>query len=183
MADMSATLAQRNALMARKLLIIAGMMGCFGLALVPFYRQICEVTGISQSRIVAQSASGSVDPTRDVTVEFVASNSNGLGWTFEALNPIVQVHPGQQTTVRYRVVNTTGHRVVGQAVPSYAPSQAAPYFKKLKCFCFDQQTFAAGEARDMQVVFVVEPDLPTDISRISLSYTFFDVTAESGGKS
>ncbi len=179
---MNASLADRNALLARKLIIIACVMGCFGLALVPFYRQICEATGISQSRVVAQTASGSIDPTRDVTVEFVASNSNGLGWTFEALNPIVQVHPGVVTTVRYRVVNNTGRKVIAQAVPSYAPSLAAPYFKKLKCFCFDQQTFAPGEARDMQVVFVVEPDLPTDISRISLSYTFFDITAEAGGK-
>jgi cytochrome c oxidase assembly protein Cox11 len=34
----------------------------------------------------------------------------------------------------------------------------------------------------MQVIFVVEPGLPADIQRISLSYTFFDVTAEAGSK-
>jgi cytochrome c oxidase assembly protein subunit 11 len=177
---MNATLAERNALLARKLVIIAGIMACFGLALVPFYRQICEATGISQSRITAQIASGQADLARTVTVEFVASSS--VGWTFEALDPLVDVHPGQSTTVRYRVVNTTGRRIVAQAVPSYAPAEAATHFKKLKCFCFDQQTFAPGESRDMQVVFVVEPDLPAQIARISLSYTFFDVTSEAGGK-
>jgi cytochrome c oxidase assembly protein subunit 11 len=177
---MNTTIAQRNALLARKLVIIACIMGCFGLALVPFYRQICEATGISQSRIVAQTASGDVDMARNVTVEFVASNSNGLNWTFEALDKMVQVHPGQQTVVHYRVVNNTGRRIVAQAVPSYAPTEAAPFFKKLQCFCFDQQTFAPGEARDMDVIFVVEPGLPADIQRLSLSYTFFDVTAEAG---
>ncbi len=176
---MNASLADRNALLARKLVIIAAMMACFGIALVPFYRQICEATGISQSRITAQTASGQSDLARTVTVEFVASNS--VGWTFEALDRIVQVHPGQVTTVHYRVVNTTGRRVVAQAVPSYAPALAAIHFKKLKCFCFDQQTLAPGESRDMAVVFVVEPDLPSDIDRISLSYTFFDVTKEAGG--
>jgi len=177
---MNTTIAQRNALLARKLVIIACIMGCFGLALVPFYRQICEATGISQSRIVAQTASGDVDMARTVTVEFVASNSNGLNWTFEALDKMVQVHPGKQTVVHYRVVNNTGRRIVAQAVPSYAPTEAAPFFKKLQCFCFDQQTFAPGEARDMDVIFVVEPGLPADIQRLSLSYTFFDVTAEAG---
>ena len=178
---MNATLANRNALLARKLVIIAGIMACFGFALVPFYRQICEATGISQSRVADESATGAADLARSVTVEFVASNS--VGFTFTALDPVVPVHPGQQTVVTYRVVNTTGRRVVGQAVPSYAPTEAAPYFQKLKCFCFDHQTFEAGESRDMQVLFVVQPDLPQDIQRISLSYTFFDITNEVGGKS
>lgn len=180
MTPLNVGIADRNALLARKLVIIAGMMACFGFLLVPFYRQICEATGISQSRITAQTASGQADLARTVTVEFVASSS-ALGWTFEALDPIVQVHPGQTTTVHYRVVNTTGRRVIAQAVPSYAPALAATHFKKLKCFCFDRQTFAPGESRDMAVVFVVEPDLPGDIARISLSYTFFDVTQEAGG--
>jgi cytochrome c oxidase assembly protein subunit 11 len=179
---MESHIAQRNAILARKLVVIACVMGCFGLALVPFYRQICEATGISQSRIVAQEASGEVDMARLVTVEFVASNSNQLNWTFDAVDKMVRVHPGQQTVVHYRVVNNTGRKIVAQAVPSYAPTQAAPHFKKLQCFCFDQQTFAPGEARDMDVVFVVEPDLPADIQRISLSYTFFDKTAEVGVK-
>ncbi len=179
---METSIAQKNAVLAKKLVIIALIMGGFGLALVPFYRQICEATGISQSRIVAQKASGEVDMARTVTLEFVASNSNWLNWSFEALDKIVQVHPGQQTVVNYRVVNNTGRKIIGQAVPSYAPTEAAPFFKKLQCFCFDQQTFAPGESRDMQVIFVVEPGLPADIQRISLSYTFFDVTAEAGNK-
>ena len=174
------SIADRNALLARKLVVVAAVMACFGFALVPFYRQICEATGISQSRITAQTASGQTDLARTVTVEFVASNS--VGFTFEAVDPFVTVHPGQVTTVHYRVVNTTGRRVVAQAVPSYAPALAAPHFKKLKCFCMDNQTLAPGESRDLQVVFVVEPDLPSEIERISLSYTFFDITAESGGR-
>lgn len=172
-------LEQRNALLARKLLVIAALMACFGLALVPFYRQICEATGISQSRIVAQQASGQVDAARNVTVEFVATGDNAT-FSFRALDPFVTVHPGVPTTVRYQVVNHSDHRVVAQAVPSYAPAEAAPHFKKLQCFCFSQQVFAPGETRELKVVFVVEPGLPADIPRISLSYTLFDVTAEAG---
>lgn len=179
---MNPIIAQRNEVLAKKLIIISLIMGCFGLALVPFYKQICEATGISQSRIVAQKASGEIDMARTVTVEFVASSNNWLDWSFEAVDKIVHVHPGQQTLVHYRVVNNTGRKIIAQAVPSYAPAEAAPFFKKLQCFCFDQQAFAPGESRDMQVIFVVEPGLPADVQRISLSYTFFDVTAEVQGK-
>jgi cytochrome c oxidase assembly protein subunit 11 len=63
--------------------------------------------------------------------------------------------------------------ITGQAVPSVAPGQAARYFNKTECFCFTQQTLAAGEAKEMPIRFVVDPDLPEEVGTISLSYTFF----------
>ncbi|MBI2318954.1 MAG: cytochrome c oxidase assembly protein [Betaproteobacteria bacterium] len=65
--------------------------------------------------------------------------------------------------------------VTGQAVPSYGPPDALQYFRKLECFCFRQQTLAAGEVRRMPVVFVIDPKLPKEINTITLSYTFFEV--------
>ena len=64
----------------------------------------------------------------------------------------------------------------------YGPSRAGEYFKKVECFCFEQQTLAAGEVRRMPVVFVVDPSLPKDVTTITLSYTFFEVAGR-GGKS
>ena len=61
---MNASLAYRNALLARKLVIIAGIMGCFGLALVPFYRQICEATGIDESTRVRDLTEADVNKLR-----------------------------------------------------------------------------------------------------------------------
>ena len=75
----------------------------------------------------------------------------------------------------YEVVNTQTAHVTAQAIPSYAPQQAARYFKKLECFCFTQQTLKPDEARQMPVVFVVDPALPKDVKTITLSYTFFEV--------
>ena len=57
----------------------------------------------------------------------------------------------------------------------YGPALAAQYFKKLECFCFTKQAFAAHEKRPMPVVFLVDPKLPKDIEAITLSYTFFVV--------
>ena len=73
-----------------------------------------------------------------------------------------------------------GAPVTGQAVPSYGPQSAGEYFKKVECFCFTQQTLAAGETRRMPVVFVVDPKLPKDVNTIALSYTFFEVAGKGG---
>ena len=65
--------------------------------------------------------------------------------------------------------------MAGQAIPSYAPMQAAQYLQKLECFCFQQQTLAAGETRQFPVLFFIDPKLPADLKTITLSYTFFEV--------
>jgi cytochrome c oxidase assembly protein subunit 11 len=168
----AADLQQRNRQMMTKLLVVAGGMLAFGFALVPLYRQICEAVGITQSRVVAP-VNTQVDASRDVTVELLASSA-GLPWRFEALERSVKLHPGELVTVRYRVVNTLGRPVTANAVMNTAPALAARYLEKQECFCFTEQTLAAGEAREMPVVFRVSREAPRDLSTISLSYTFFE---------
>ena len=56
----------------------------------------------------------------------------------------MQVHPGELNTVMYEFQNVQNRRMAAQAIPSYAPQQAAPYFNKLECFCFNQYTLDAG---------------------------------------
>lgn len=73
------------------------------------------------------------------------------------------------------MANQQPHEVRAQAIPSYAPAQAASYFKKIECFCFTQQTLRAGEAKEFPVVFVLDTKLPKDVNTITLSYTFFDL--------
>jgi len=174
MSTLPADLAQRNRQMMGKLLVVVvGMLG-FCAAMVPLYRQICSAIGITEQRAVAADASSQVDTSRDVKVELLASTA-GLPWSFEALDRSVTLHPGQLTTVRYRVVNTLGRPVTAQAVMSTAPAIGARYLEKQACFCFSNQTLAAGEAREMPVVFRVKRDVPEDLQTISLSYTFMEV--------
>jgi len=167
-----------NRRMLKKLLVVAlGMFG-FGFALVPFYNKICEVAGLRNlwqpGEVDSAAANTQVDLTRKVTVEF-DSNVRMLPWTFKPHASSVEIHPGELTQMVYEVRNTLNEPVTGQAVPSYGPRQAALYFRKLECFCFTQQTLAAGEVREMPVVFVVDPALPKDVNTITLSYTFFRV--------
>ena len=172
----------QNRKLSRRLAIVAlGMFG-FGFALVPFYNQICAALGVNS--LVERSElpkNTQVDASRTVTIELDA-NTRDLPWRFQPTVRHVTVHPGEVATIEYEVINVRGSAVTGQAVPSYGPASAGEYFHKVECFCFQQQTLAAGETRRMPVTFVVDPKLPKDVSTIALSYTFFEVAGR-GGKS
>ena len=166
-----------NRKMLAKLVVIALMMFGFGYALIPLYRQICEVMGINvltqPDGTVTRPANTQVDRSRTITVEF---DGNAQGpWRFRPVTSSMQVHPGELATVLYEVVNTQARTVHAQAIPSYAPQQATPHFKKVECFCFQQQTLKPNEARQMPVVFFIDPALPRDVKTITLSYTFFEI--------
>jgi cytochrome c oxidase assembly protein subunit 11 len=173
--------AENKKLFVRLAVIAAGMFG-FGYALVPFYYEICRVWQVNLlDKPDATPLNTQVDASRTVTIE-LDSNTHKIAWQFRPLVSHVSVHPGELTTVEYEVVNTRPTPVTGQAVASYGPQFAGEYFKKLQCFCFTQQTLAAGETRRMPVSFIVDPRLPKDVTSIALSYTFFEVDGR-GGKS
>lgn len=169
-----------NLVLVKRLGVVVFGMFAFGYALVPFYDQICRVTGlrnIAQPDVVANTQ---VDSTRTVRIEF-DSNVRGLQWTFRPLEPVVDVHPGELTQAVFEVRNNTDRAVTGQAIPSYGPQHAAPYFRKLDCFCFAKQTLQPGEVRQMPVVFAIDNKVPADMPVITLSYTFFEVEGAGSG--
>ncbi len=171
---------KKNRGLAKRLALVAiGMFG-FGFALVPFYYQICRAWNVGYLDSPDEGAkSTQVDLSRTVSIEF-DSNTHKIPWSFKPLVRHVSVHPGEVTTVEYEVTNDRAEAVTGQAVPSYGPEAAAPYFKKIECFCFTQQTLQPRETRRMPVIFVVDPKLPKDINTIALSYTFFEVEGRGG---
>ncbi|MBI4206812.1 MAG: cytochrome c oxidase assembly protein [Betaproteobacteria bacterium] len=169
-----------NLVTLRKLVIIACAMFGFGFALVPFYKKICEVTGINNVLKADAVTNTQVDAARWLTVEFDANLRNDLPWTFAPLEKSVRFHPGELVRVTFEVRNNSNRAVTGQAIPSYGPQLAGRYFKKLDCFCFTQQTLAPGEVKRMPVVFVIEKDLPQDVNTVTLSYTFFEVEGTTG---
>ncbi len=163
-----------NRRLVRRLGVVVVMMFGFGFALVPFYDQICKATGLRDIGTADRVENTQVDLTRTVRLELDA-NVRKLAWTFRPLTPVLGVHPGELTHVVFEVVNTSDRPLTGQAIASYGPQLAGEYVKKLDCFCFTRQSFAAGETRQMPVVFVIDPALPRDVNTITLSYTFFEV--------
>ena len=160
-----------------KMLAVTLGMFAFGFALVPIYDVFCDITGLNGKTTgkVASASQFAPDPSRTVTVEFVASLNEGMPWEFRPVVSKMDVHPGEAYTAEFFTKNLSGRAMVGQAIPSVAPGRAARYFHKTECFCFRQQRFADGEARPLVLRFVVDPALPKDISTLSLSYTFFEI--------
>ena len=178
-------LRQANLLMLRKLAVVALAMFGFGYALVPIYFAICEMTGInilalgekelpgSGNARLAEPENSQVDTSRLITVEFDA-NARGP-WHFKPMQNSLKVHPGEMATVMYEFQNVQDRAMSAQAIPSYAPKQAAAHFNKLECFCFNQYTLAPGEKKMWPVAFVIDKKLSKDVTTITLSYTFFEV--------
>ncbi|KQT14240.1 cytochrome c oxidase assembly protein [Ramlibacter sp. Leaf400] len=174
-------LKSENRRMVRKLAVVAAGMFVFGYALIPIYKHICEITGINilalgEKQVPGNSSAAAntqVDRSRTITVEFDA-NSRGP-WQFKPQKASIQVHPGELATVMYEFENVQDRRMSAQAIPSYAPRQAAAHFNKLECFCFEQYTLAPGEKKQWPVAFVIDPKLSKDVTTITLSYTFFEV--------
>lgn len=161
--------------------MVAGMFA-FGFALVPLYDVFCDITGINgKTNERAVSVIEAPDRSREIVVEFVTTVNQNGAWEFESQAAEMTVHPGQLYEATFFARNLADRDVVGQAVPSVAPGAAAKYFRKTECFCFTPQPFSADEGRDMPVVFVVDPELPSHVDRITLSYTFFAVEQVADG--
>lgn len=147
----------------------------FTFSLVPLYRIACEkVFGVRLEQGPGEARAAALAPkARTVTVQFDGGVNSKLPWAFHPEQMTMQVVPGELNEAKYFARNDSARAIVGSAVPSVAPARASGYFTKTECFCFTAQTLQAGESRDMPVRFIVDPDLPSDIGTITLSYTFF----------
>lgn len=163
----------------RKLILICIAMFAFGYALVPLYDVFCELAGINgktSNRAVKTTAR--VDESREIAVEFLANRDVSIPWSFEPEIAQIKLHPGQITVVNFIVQNPMAEAMVGRAVPSVSPGEAAKYFKKIECFCFSEQPLDAHERRAMPVQFYVDPELPAQFTTITLSYRLYKHTPQ-----
>ena len=166
----------------RKLLVGLLMMTAgsfaFGWALVPLYDVFCRAVGIGNAEAKDGPAvvQESIDPNREVTVEFVASPASVGSYEFRPKVASMLVHPGKLYDTEFYARNLTSVASVAQAVPSISPSGTAQYFHKTECFCFTPQKFGVGEGREMPLRFIVDPKLPSNVDRLTLAYTFYDTT-------
>jgi cytochrome c oxidase assembly protein subunit 11 len=159
-----------------KLLGIALGSFAFGFALVPLYDVLCEITGYGNRKDLGRAANvvEAPDVSRTVTIEFVADLPSVGVFEFRPTVGSMQVHPGRLYETTFVAHNLTGRDTVAQAVPNVAPSKAGAYFRKTECFCFTPQRFARDEKRAMPVRFIIDPQLPAYVDRITLAYTFYD---------
>ena len=184
MASAPATLEQKNLRIALIAMGVAVAMVALGFASVPLYRMFCQVTGFAGTTQVASesdaamaeriAASAGAPP---ISIRFDANTDPGLPWNFTPEQTTEKVQIGTRDLAFYTARNNADVPITGAATFNVEPEQAAPYFNKIQCFCFTEQTLQPGEEMRMPVLFYVDPAALDDpnmegVEQITLSYTF-----------
>ncbi len=169
----------RRTLLAAGVTVVAMVGAAYGF--VPLYSLFCKITGLDGT---TQRAAVAPPPAeireRVVTVRFNADTDRGLAWDFRPLQKEVAVRVGQQGLAGYEARNIAATPLAGSAVYNVTPFKAAKYFKKVQCFCFQEQALGPGERVNMPVMFFIEPAFAEDremedVGTITLSYTFYKI--------
>jgi cytochrome c oxidase assembly protein subunit 11 len=173
------------------LVLFAVVLGMIGLAFasVPLYRLFCVATGFggTPQRVTAESAPAGPVSDRVITIRFNADVNSELPWSFQPVQPSIRVKVGEQAMAFFRATNHATRSVTGSATFNVTPDKAGPYFDKIQCFCFNEQTLKAGESVEMPVIFYVDPAILKshgldDVDTITLSYTFFRAADDAARK-
>lgn len=164
-------------------LVFVGMVGA-AYASVPLYKAFCQLTGYDGTIRQAKTAPTEV-LGKTLTIRFDA-NVHDLPWDFSAEQTSQQVKIGETGLAYFKVTNTSDKPLTGHAVYNVVPEQAGSYFQKLECFCFSDQTIAAGKTVEFPVVYFVDPQYATDVNtkgkgEVTLSYTFYPAVGPSSG--
>lgn len=159
-------------------LIVVAMVG-LAFASVPLYRVFCQVTGFAGTTQRSEAAPGEV-VGKIISVRFDSNTATSLPWEFKPEKHVQRVAIGARQMAFFTARNLSDKPITGTATFNVTPNQAGPFFSKIQCFCFTEQTLKPGEEVRMPVVFYVDPkilDTPNgrDINEITLSYTFYPV--------
>jgi len=163
--------------------LVAAMTG-LSFAAVPLYRMFCQATGYGGVPQRAEHAPGET-LDRTIRVRFDSNVDRELPWAFAPVERVIEVKIGETALAFFKASNTSDAPVTGTAVFNVVPELAARYFAKIECFCFKEQTLAAGASIEMPVTFFVDPKIIEDedtknIGEITLSYTFYRTGKEPG---
>ena len=85
---------------------------------------------------------------------------------------------GDSILAFYKAKNNGNKSITGVATYNVLPFEAAQYFNKVDCFCFENQTLEPGEEVLLPINFYIDPKILNDpsvkhLNSIVLSYTFF----------
>ena len=170
---------KRNARVA--LICTAAFFGMVGAAYasVPLYKLFCQVTGFDGTVRRADAAPDTI-LGKTMTVRFDA-NTRDLPFTFTSEQTSQSVRIGETKLAFFKVTNNSNRPVTARAIYNVVPEQAGAYFRKLQCFCFEDQTIAAGATVEMPVLYFIDPEYAQDMNtkgkpEVTLSYTFFPST-------
>ncbi|MFQ5533944.1 MAG: cytochrome c oxidase assembly protein [Sphingomonadales bacterium] len=164
-------------------LTVVAMIG-LSYAAVPLYRLFCQVTGYGGTTQVAQASPDRIYD-RAIKIRFNADKARDLPWVFKPAQKEVTVQVGENALAYYHAQNRGVERITGTAIYNVTPLKAGPYFSKIDCFCFTEQTLEPGQTAELPVSFFVDPEILDDpdlddVGTITLSYSFYRQTEADG---
>jgi cytochrome c oxidase assembly protein subunit 11 len=172
-------LKRRNLNVVMSLVGVLAFMVGLTVAAVPLYRIFCERTGFNGTPLRAESQQGRKEAIdRTVTVSFTGDVNGGMPWAFYPKQTKVEAKVGETYLAFFEAKNLSDQPITGTATFNVSPDVWGPYFVKIECFCFTEQTLQPGESIEMPVTFYLDPALAEDknlkrMSDVTLSYTFF----------
>ena len=161
------------------LLSIFFLMLGMSFAAVPLYDLFCRVTGFGGT---TQNASNKEIPkivvNQDYKMRFDTNINSALDWKFTPEIKTLNLKPGEVHTVKFYVENSNNQISSGSASFNVSPAPFGIYLNKIGCFCFEKQTLKAGEKREFNLTFFLDPKVVDDnktknIADVTLSFTFF----------
>jgi cytochrome c oxidase assembly protein subunit 11 len=160
-------------------LVALSVMGGITAYSPTLYRMFCSLTGYGGTTQRAESNSDKV-LDRTMTVRFDSNIAPHLAWKFEPDVMKMDVKIGETSLAYFRVTNLSDKSVTGQAAFNVTPEIMGIYFKKIACFCFNEQTLKPHETVEMPVTFFIDPKMVEDsdakiLSEVTLSYIFYPV--------
>jgi cytochrome c oxidase assembly protein subunit 11 len=156
---------------------LAVMVGLV-VASVPLYTLFCKVTGFGGTPRVASAAPEGQAQTRTIQIRFDSNVAKGLPWRFAPNQTAMTIHLGEPNMASFTAENQGKETITGTAAFNVTPAKAGQYVNKIQCFCFTEQTLAAGQKVEMPVQFFIDPAIATDpntadVTTVTLSYQFF----------
>ncbi len=159
------------------LLTFAMLMLGLSYAAVPLYKLFCQVTGYGGTPLISENKYVKVTEAK-IDIRFDSSVEKNSPIYFKPKKKVLSVKIGENNLAFYNATNKTNKKITTMSVFNVTPHQAAKYFNKIECFCFEEQYLEPGENVEMPVSFFIDPSIKDDkfinnLEEITLSYTMF----------
>lgn len=159
--------------------VVFGML-LLSFASVPLYRMFCQITGYGGTVREVFTPSEKIG-SKTIKVYFDSNVNPDLPWKFKNEQEFVTIKTGENAMAFYSATNNSNQLIKGMATYNVTPQKAGKYFQKISCFCFDEQILYPAQHINLPVSFYIDPAIENDpnlkeVERITLSYTFFNIT-------
>ena len=160
------------------LIFLVSFMFFLTFAAVPLYKLFCQVTGYGGTPQIVNVKDPINVSEKKIKIEFNSDVNKKLNWSFKPEQRSIESKIGDSILAFYKAKNNGNKSITGVATYNILPFEAAQYFNKVDCFCFENQTLEPGEEVVLPINFYIDPQILDDpsvkhLNSIVLSYTFF----------